>query len=59
MEMEKILGYGVILSLCVTFLALCVLIKRTLSFTTKREFAVPQGNWKKGVVYAFGKGMMP
>jgi len=59
MGMEKILGYGVILSLGITLLALAALIKRTLSFTTKREFSVPQGDWKKGVVYAFGKGMMP
>jgi hypothetical protein len=57
--MDRILGYGVILSFAVAFLALTLLIKRTLSFETKREFAAPQGDWKRGVAYAFGKGMMP
>jgi hypothetical protein len=57
--MESIVGYGIILSLAFTFLALSVLVIRTLSFEKKSDFAVPLGDWKKGVAYAFGKGLMP
>jgi len=57
--MEKILGYGVILSFIFASFALTILIKQSLSFGKKSLFAEPGGDWKKGVAYAFAKGMMP
>lgn len=57
--MLTILKWGVIASflICITFLIIMVL--KTLSFGRKPVYAKSQGKGKKGIFYAFGKGMMP
>ena len=57
--MLTILRWGVIASflICITFLIIMVL--KTRSFGRKPVYAKSQGKGKKGIFYAFGKGMMP
>jgi hypothetical protein len=57
--MITFLYYGVIFSVLLCFLALSGLVMWTFSFRNKEGRAHPRGNWKKGVVYAFGVGMLP
>jgi len=57
--MEKILSYGVIFAIVFAFLFLAILVIQTRSFGRKSLFSKPNGDWMRGVVYAFGKGMMP
>jgi hypothetical protein len=38
---------------------LIILLVQTRSFGKKKLFSAARGNWKKGIIYAFGKGMMP
>lgn len=38
---------------------LTVLVVRTRLLGEKRLHSAPGGSWKKGVIYAFGKGLMP
>lgn len=58
-EMITVLRFGVLFSLLFSFAALIYLVFKTLSLGRKSVYSSPQGDWKKGVIYAFGKGMMP
>ena len=57
--MITILQYGVIFSFFVSLTILLFLLVRTRSFGNKQLLSAPRGSWKKGIIYAFGKGMMP
>ncbi len=57
--MAAILKYGVILSAVISLFSLLFMVLRTFSFGKKPLYAEPSGDIKKGIVYAFGKGMMP
>ncbi len=57
--METVLRYGVIAAFFISAGALVSLVLKTFSFGKRSLHAVPRGNWKKGVFYAFGQGMMP
>lgn len=57
--MTSFLYYGVIFSFLFCLIALLGLTLRTFSFGKKKVRAASRGDWKKGVVYAFGVGMMP
>jgi signal transduction histidine kinase len=49
----------VIVSLAYAFAALIILVIRTSVYGHKSDYAEAQGNIGKGVIYAFGQGMMP
>ena len=51
--------YGVILSAVVCLSLLIYLIFKTFSFVTPKLNAPPSGSRKKGIFFAFGRGMMP
>lgn len=53
------LRYGVIFSFVFALSILIYLLAKTRSFGKKRLFSAPRGDWKKGIIYAFGKGLMP
>jgi len=53
------LRYAVIFSSILSVAILIYLIIRTRSFGKKRLCSAPRGSRKKGVIYTFGKGMMP
>jgi len=57
--METVLRYGVIAAFFISAVVLTFLVLKTLSFGRRSLNAAPRGNWKKGVFYAFGQGMMP
>lgn len=57
--METILKYIVIASFLIAMVSLTILVLKTFSFGKKEIYAEPKGNVKKGIIYAFGKGMMP
>jgi len=59
MELLPALKYGVIVSFFISIVSLSILVLRTFSFGTKPLYAQPKGDVKKGILYAFGKGMMP
>jgi len=54
-----VLEYAVIISFLISVVSLTILVLRTFSFGTKPLYAEPKGDVKKGILYAFGKGMMP
>lgn len=58
-EMITVLRHGVLFSLLFSFIALTFLVFKTFSLGRKSVYASPQGDWKKGIIYAFGKGMLP
>ncbi|MGD9347890.1 MAG: hypothetical protein PVH84_18650 [Candidatus Aminicenantes bacterium] len=53
------LRYGVIFSFVLSSAILIYLLIKTRTFGRKRLLSAPRGSWKKGILYAFGKGMMP
>jgi hypothetical protein len=57
--MITVLRYGVILSFVLSLAGVTFLVIQTLSLGKKRLHSTPRGDWKRGIVYAFGKGMMP
>lgn len=57
--MLTILKYGVLVSLAICLVSLVVLVVKTFSFGRKKLYARGKGNVTRGIVYAFGKGMMP
>lgn len=57
--MQTILKYGVIVSIIFSIVTLSILILKTFSFGKKKFYAEAKGAAKKGMLYAFGKGMMP
>ena len=59
MEIIPILKYGVIISCLVSVVSLSILVLKTFSFGKRQLYAEPKGDVKKGILYAFGKGMMP
>jgi hypothetical protein len=59
MQLIPVLKYGVIISFFISVISLSILVLRTFSFGKRPLYAEPKGDVKKGIVYAFGKGMMP
>jgi len=57
--MLSLFKYGVILSFFFSLVFLSISVLKTFSFGKKTYNAQPRGDWKKGVLYAFGKGLMP
>jgi len=57
--MLAILSLGVIISFFICATSLIFLILRTFSFGKRSLFAKSKGEGKKGIFYAFGKGMLP
>jgi len=57
--MISLLRYGVIFSFFLCLTALSILVVKTFSFGKKGNFARPQGDWRRGVFYAMGQGLMP
>lgn len=57
--MLTFLRYGVIISFFICAISLCILVLKTLLFGKKPLYSEPQGLKNKGILYAFGKGMMP
>jgi hypothetical protein len=57
--MLEYLRYGVIISFIISMISLAYLIIKTFSFGKSPLYAKPQGDVKRGVLYAFGRGMMP
>jgi len=53
------LKYAVIASFLFAAASLTILVLKTFSFGKKELYSEPKGSVKKGIVYAFGKGMMP
>lgn len=59
MSLVLLLRIGVVLSAIFCLISLAVLIGRTFTFGGKPRFAKAQGSPTKGIVYAFGQGMLP
>jgi len=57
--MLAVLRWGVIASFLLCLGSLLILVLKTFSFGRRPLYAKPQGERKKGVFYALGKGMMP
>jgi hypothetical protein len=57
--MLTILKLGVIIAFLISLVSLSYLVLKTFSYEKKKLLAEPRGDVKKGIVYAFGKGMMP
>lgn len=57
--MFSILRWGVILSFLICVISLAFLVLKTLSLGRRSFLAQPRGEAKRGVYYAFGRGMMP
>ena len=58
-SMILLLKYGVLLFSLFSFAALTIQVLRTFSFGKLPLYSQKQGDSKKGIVYAMGKGMMP
>lgn len=59
MQFIPVLKYAVIISFFISIISLSILVLRTFSFGKRPLYAEPKGDVKKGIVYAFGKGLMP
>jgi len=57
--MLSLLRFGVISSFLFAIISLSILALKTFSFGKKTLYAKPRGDAKKGVLYAFGRGMLP
>jgi hypothetical protein len=57
--MDTPLKYTVIASFLFSIISLTVMVLRTFSFGKKELYAKSKGSVRKGIIYAFGKGMMP
>jgi hypothetical protein len=57
--MLYLLRYGVIFSFLFSIISLSILVLKTFSFGKKPLYAEPRGYAKKGILYAFGRGMLP
>ena len=57
--MLSILKIGVILSCFTSLISLSILVGKTFSFGRKPLYAKPRQEGIKGIIYAFGRGMMP
>jgi len=58
-SMLSFLRFGVIVSFLLSVIALSLLVIKTFSFGKKLLYAKPRGDAKKGIFYAFGRGMLP
>jgi hypothetical protein len=54
-----LLKIGVFVAIFISLISLIILIKKTSSFGIRKNHSIPKGNRKKGIIYAFGKGMTP
>ena len=57
--MEIYLKYGIIISPFISFISLLYLLFRKFSCGKKSFYSTPRGSKVKGILYAFGKGMLP
>ena len=57
--METLLRYFLIIAALLSLGGLIRLLLQAFSFGRRTLHSAPQGDWKKGVLYAFGQGMMP
>ena len=57
--MLSLLRLGVIFSFLFSIISLSILVLRTFSFGKKHLYAESRSDAKKGVLYAFGRGMLP
>lgn len=57
--MLSFLKYGVVFSFLFSVISLSILVIKTFFFGKKVLYAEPRGDGKKGILYAFGRGMMP
>jgi hypothetical protein len=57
--MLLIMKFAVIGTFIFAIFSLFFLALKTFSFGIKKHYATPRGDVKKGIIYAFGKGMMP
>jgi len=57
--MLSLLRFGVIFSFLFSIISLSILVLKTFSLGKKPLYAEPRGDAKKGVLYAFGRGMLP
>lgn len=57
--MQTVLKYGVLTAMVFSAVTLTILVLKTFSFGKKKLYAEPTGDSKKGIAYAFTKGMMP
>lgn len=56
---QSVLPIAVVASLAVALVSLTILIARTLAFGRKPSYSRAQGSPGRGLLYAFGQGMMP
>jgi nitrate reductase gamma subunit len=54
-----VLKLGVAASVLFCIVALAVILRCTLAFGRRQTYARPRGNSLEGIVYAFGRGMLP
>jgi hypothetical protein len=59
MSLALLLRLAVVLSAVYCLIALTILVARTFSFGRQPRYAKAQGSAAKGIVYAFGRGMLP
>ena len=57
--MLEILKLGVILAFFISFISLCYLIMKTYYSQKRILHSKPRGKGLRGVIYAFGRGMVP
>lgn len=53
------LKIGTAIAAAISLVSLIILVRKTFSFGVRELYAQPQGSETKGVIYAFGRGMMP
>ncbi len=57
--MLSVLRIATFVSIAISVISLFVLILKTFSFGKKSRYAPPHGSGTKGIIDAFGRGMMP
>ncbi|HOI45499.1 MAG TPA: hypothetical protein PLX50_07800 [Candidatus Aminicenantes bacterium] len=59
LDIMSILGYGVFASFVLSLILLTAQVLRARSFGRRLLYSLPEGDPRKGVSYALGRGMMP
>jgi hypothetical protein len=59
MHVIAVLKYAAVISFFISIVSLFLLVKKTFTFGKRPLYAAPAGDTKKGIIYAFGKGMTP
>ena len=59
LDIMSILGYGVFASFILSLILLTAQVLRARSFGRRLLYSLPEGDPRKGVSYALGRGMMP